>query len=89
MNIPNIPSDNLYKFIALASLVTLILSIYFLKSLQYEMVSDLINLNGEGKHMVSLQKELVDDLNLTYNGIRQEAITKEILDISTAAISLE
>ena len=33
--------------------------------------------------------ELVDDLTLTYNGIRQEAITKEILDISTAAIALE
>ena len=33
--------------------------------------------------------DLVDDLTLTYNGIRQEAITKEILDISTAAIALE
>ncbi|MDP2720912.1 MAG: ATP synthase F1 subunit gamma [bacterium] len=33
--------------------------------------------------------ELVDDLTLTYNGIRQEVITKEILDISTAAIALE
>jgi F-type H+-transporting ATPase subunit gamma len=33
--------------------------------------------------------ELVDDLNLTYNGIRQETITKEILDISTAAVALE
>ncbi|MDP2671490.1 MAG: ATP synthase F1 subunit gamma [bacterium] len=33
--------------------------------------------------------ELVDDLTLTYNQIRQEAITKEILDISTAAIALE
>jgi F-type H+-transporting ATPase subunit gamma len=33
--------------------------------------------------------DLVDDLTLTYNGIRQEAITKEILDISTAAVALE
>ena len=33
--------------------------------------------------------ELVDDLTLTYNGIRQEAITNEILDISTAAVALE
>jgi F-type H+-transporting ATPase subunit gamma len=33
--------------------------------------------------------ELTDDLTLTYNGIRQEAITKEILDISTAAVALE
>ncbi len=33
--------------------------------------------------------DLVDDLTLTYNGVRQEAITKEILDISTAAIALE
>lgn len=33
--------------------------------------------------------ELVDDLTLTYNQIRQEAITKEILDISTAALVLE
>lgn len=33
--------------------------------------------------------ELVDDLTLTYNRLRQETITKEILDISTAAIALE
>lgn len=33
--------------------------------------------------------DLVDDLKLTYNGIRQDAITKEILDISTAALALE
>jgi len=33
--------------------------------------------------------ELVDDLSLTYNQIRQESITKEILDISTAAVALE
>jgi len=33
--------------------------------------------------------DLVDDLKLAYNGIRQEAITKEILDISTAAVALE
>ena len=33
--------------------------------------------------------DLVSDLNLTYNGIRQEVITKEILDITTAALALE
>lgn len=33
--------------------------------------------------------ELVNDLTLTYNQIRQETITKEILDISTAAVVLE
>ncbi len=33
--------------------------------------------------------ELVDDLTLTYNQIRQDTITKEILDISTAAVALE
>jgi len=33
--------------------------------------------------------ELVDDLTLTYNQIRQDSITKEILDITTAAITLE
>jgi len=63
MNIPNIPSDNLYKFVALASLVTLILTIYFMKSLQYEIASDLINLNGGLKQIVSLQKELTGELN--------------------------
>ena len=34
-------------------------------------------------------KELVDDLTLTYNGIRQAAITNEILDISTAQVAME
>lgn len=33
--------------------------------------------------------ELVDDLTLAYNQARQETITKEILDISTAAVALE
>lgn len=32
--------------------------------------------------------DLVGDLNLTYNGLRQANITSEILDISTAALSL-
>lgn len=33
--------------------------------------------------------ELVDDLTLVYNQLRQESITNEILDISTASIALE
>ena len=33
--------------------------------------------------------ELVDDLTLTYNGIRQASITSEILDISTAQVAME
>ena len=41
------------------------------------------------KNATENAQELVEDLTLTYNGIRQEAITKEILDISTAAIALE
>ncbi len=71
MNIPNIPSDNLYKFVALASLVTLILTSYFMKSLQYEIASDLINLEGDLKQNNSLSKELIDDLN--------EIVTQRIL----------
>lgn len=41
------------------------------------------------KNATENAQEMVDDLTLTYNGIRQETITKEILDISTAAIALE
>ncbi len=33
--------------------------------------------------------ELVDDLNLTYNQIRQSAITNELLEITTAAAAME
>lgn len=33
--------------------------------------------------------EMVDDLTLTYNSIRQAAITSEILDISTAQVAME
>ena len=32
--------------------------------------------------------ELVDDLNLTYNQTRQDAITKELLEITTAAMAM-
>ena len=32
--------------------------------------------------------EMVDDLNLTYNQTRQDAITKELLDITTAALAM-
>jgi F-type H+-transporting ATPase subunit gamma len=41
------------------------------------------------KNATENAQELVEDLTLTYNGIRQEVITKEILDISTAAVALE
>ncbi|MDD5147282.1 MAG: ATP synthase F1 subunit gamma [Candidatus Daviesbacteria bacterium] len=33
--------------------------------------------------------ELVDDLNLTYNQIRQDSITKELLEITTAQVAME
>lgn len=33
--------------------------------------------------------DLVDDLTLVYNGLRQAAITNEILDITTAVVALE
>jgi F-type H+-transporting ATPase subunit gamma len=34
-------------------------------------------------------RDLVDDLNLTYNQTRQDAITKELLEITTASAALE
>lgn len=34
-------------------------------------------------------KELIDDLQLTFNQTRQEAITKELLEITTAGAALE
>lgn len=33
--------------------------------------------------------ELVDDLNLTYNQTRQDSITKELLEITTAAVAMQ
>lgn len=33
--------------------------------------------------------ELVDDLNLTYNKTRQDSITKELLEITTAALAMQ
>ncbi|MFH1535513.1 MAG: FoF1 ATP synthase subunit gamma, partial [Patescibacteria group bacterium] len=33
--------------------------------------------------------ELVDDLNLTYNQTRQDLITKELLEITTAMVAME
>lgn len=41
------------------------------------------------KNATDNAKELVEDLNLTYNQTRQAAITKEILEISTAVAAME
>ncbi|MDZ4209811.1 MAG: F0F1 ATP synthase subunit gamma, partial [Candidatus Curtissbacteria bacterium] len=34
-------------------------------------------------------EDLVSDLNLTYNQTRQGAITKELLEITTAALAMQ
>ncbi len=41
------------------------------------------------KNATENAQDLSDDLKLTYNGIRQDNITKEILDITTSALALE
>ena len=41
------------------------------------------------KNATDNASEMVDDLTLTYNSIRQTAITSEILDISTAQVAME
>jgi F-type H+-transporting ATPase subunit gamma len=41
------------------------------------------------KNATDNANELVDDLTLVYNGLRQANITNEILDITTAAVALE
>ena len=41
------------------------------------------------KNATDNANEMVDDLTLTYNSIRQAAITSEILDISTAQVAME
>jgi F-type H+-transporting ATPase subunit gamma len=33
--------------------------------------------------------DLVDDLTLTYNQLRQESITRELLEITSAGLALE
>ena len=41
------------------------------------------------KNATDNAKDLVEDLQLTYNQTRQDAITKEILEISTASAAME
>lgn len=41
------------------------------------------------KNATDNARDLVDDLNLTYNRLRQEKITKEILEITAGSLSLE
>ncbi|HBQ51214.1 ATP synthase F1 subunit gamma [Candidatus Daviesbacteria bacterium RIFCSPLOWO2_01_FULL_38_10] len=41
------------------------------------------------KNATDNAKELVEDLTLTYNQTRQDAITKEILEISSASVAIE
>jgi F-type H+-transporting ATPase subunit gamma len=41
------------------------------------------------KNATDNAKELVQDLTLTYNGVRQDAITSELAEITTAGMALE
>ena len=41
------------------------------------------------KNATDNAKELVEDLQLTYNQTRQDAITREILEISTASAAMQ
>src|SRR3989344_3859935 len=41
------------------------------------------------KNATDNAKELVSDLSLTYNGVRQDAITSELAEITTAGMALE
>ncbi len=41
------------------------------------------------KNATDNAKELVSDLTLSYNGVRQDAITRELAEISTASMALE
>lgn len=41
------------------------------------------------KNATDNAKDLVSDLTLTYNGLRQDAITKELAEITTAGMALE
>lgn len=56
MNIPNIPSDNIYKFIALTSLIILIVAAYFFEISQRELNIKLIELEGDEK-ILSMESE--------------------------------
>ena len=62
MNIPNIPSDNLYKFIALASLITLILLVYVSKKTQSELSDEEIKYIGELKITIIKSNKLGNQL---------------------------
>jgi hypothetical protein len=47
MNIPNVPTDNLYKFIALTGVILLLLSILYPELKKQELTSEITLLNGE------------------------------------------
>jgi septal ring factor EnvC (AmiA/AmiB activator) len=75
MNVPNISSDNLYKFLALASLVTLLVLTYFIKKAEFELSDEEVNFIGELKTEVlksdDLEKQLESDID-----IRTQLITE-------------
>jgi hypothetical protein len=76
MNLPNIPTDNLYKFLALSGIAMLLLFTYYLGSESLELDRQNISLSGE-----------IAQLDLEAGTLKQEqrALRSEIEDFYNAA----
>ncbi|MBN2383592.1 hypothetical protein JXQ70_12000 [bacterium] len=74
MNIPNVPTDNLYKFLALSGTIIVILSLYFPKIKEAEFRDRLIDI----KENISILDSKIKDCNSQLEMLKKAVNTKNI-----------
>jgi len=81
MNIPSLPTDNLYKFIAIFGLVLLSISIYTTQSFRNKIIAFNQEINGikEMSHLTSIRQENIQEIiNEIFAEINQDTINASL-----------
>lgn len=92
MNIPNIPSDNLYKFISLSSLAVIIIANIYLYSVRSQILDELFNQRIEmekSKTDVKLLRIDVDELLFNLEFELRRLIGEEHLELIDTSLSTD
>jgi len=94
MNLPNLPTDNLYKFVALSGLVIFLLSVIYPQTEVWDIEIEILRLSGEGKEIDYLLNEIEDDSDelvdiklLTAD--EKKALVQNLVDLGLKSIKLE
>jgi|SRR5690554_1559375 len=96
INLPNPPTDNLYKFISIFGLVVCILSVYFVEIKSSELTNEIIAINGEyekleleRQKLESKRTELKKRIEIYHenNGIDEKPVFNDSLIVWTKIIA--